>query len=103
MNEKRHASADPEGDDVPAVQGDSPLGPGSRVGRYVIERALAATRQLAKRQLTWLRKWPDLVWIYTDRVGNIVETTLSDHGQGSTWEGQDPANPVLNYLGINPI
>ncbi len=24
------------------------------------EKALAATRQLAKRQLTWLRSWPDL-------------------------------------------
>jgi tRNA dimethylallyltransferase len=27
------------------------------------ERSLAATRQLAKRQYTWLRKWPDLRWI----------------------------------------
>ncbi len=27
------------------------------------ERALVATRQLAKRQYTWLRKWPDLRWI----------------------------------------
>ena len=26
-------------------------------------KAVAATRQLAKRQLTWLRKWPDLDWI----------------------------------------
>ncbi|MBP6382447.1 MAG: tRNA (adenosine(37)-N6)-dimethylallyltransferase MiaA [Pseudomonadales bacterium] len=26
----------------------------------MIERAIAATRQLAKRQLTWLRSWPDL-------------------------------------------
>jgi tRNA dimethylallyltransferase len=26
----------------------------------MIERALAATRQLAKRQFTWLRGWPDL-------------------------------------------
>lgn len=26
----------------------------------MVERALAATRQLAKRQLTWLRGWPDL-------------------------------------------
>lgn len=29
----------------------------------MIDRAIAATRQLAKRQLTWLRKWPDLEWI----------------------------------------
>ncbi len=27
------------------------------------ERALAATRQLAKRQLTWLRSWPNLIWL----------------------------------------
>ncbi|EIF42951.1 tRNA delta(2)-isopentenylpyrophosphate transferase [gamma proteobacterium BDW918] len=33
------------------------------------ERALIATRQLAKRQLTWLRGWPDLQWLETG--GNI--------------------------------
>ena len=27
------------------------------------QRALFATRQLAKRQYTWLRKWPDLHWV----------------------------------------
>ena len=27
------------------------------------EKGLAATRQLAKRQFTWLRSWPDLEWI----------------------------------------
>lgn len=26
------------------------------------EKAIAATRQLAKRQLTWLRHWPDALW-----------------------------------------
>ncbi|MEQ3636306.1 tRNA (adenosine(37)-N6)-dimethylallyltransferase MiaA [Alcanivorax sp.] len=28
----------------------------------MVERGIIATRQLAKRQLTWLRKWPDLQW-----------------------------------------
>ncbi|HLV78228.1 MAG TPA: tRNA (adenosine(37)-N6)-dimethylallyltransferase MiaA [Marinobacter sp.] len=28
-----------------------------------VSRGVAATRQLAKRQLTWLRKWPDLHWL----------------------------------------
>ncbi|WP_096086039.1 tRNA (adenosine(37)-N6)-dimethylallyltransferase MiaA [Agaribacterium haliotis] len=28
-------------------------------------KALVATRQLAKRQLTWLRSWPDLHWLDT--------------------------------------
>jgi tRNA dimethylallyltransferase len=32
----------------------------------MVERGMAATRQLAKRQLTWLRGWPDLQWLDTD-------------------------------------
>lgn len=28
-------------------------------------RGIIATRQLAKRQLTWLRRWPDLHWVDT--------------------------------------
>ena len=28
----------------------------------MIEKGVVATRQLAKRQYTWLRKWPDLDW-----------------------------------------
>jgi tRNA dimethylallyltransferase len=32
----------------------------------MVERGVAATRQLAKRQLTWLRGWPDLHWLCTD-------------------------------------
>lgn len=30
-------------------------------------RSLVATRNLAKRQLTWLRSWPDLPILYTDK------------------------------------
>lgn len=29
----------------------------------MVERGIIATRQLAKRQLTWLRSWPDLHWL----------------------------------------
>lgn len=29
----------------------------------MIERGIIATRQLAKRQITWLRSWPDLYWL----------------------------------------
>ena len=41
-----------------------------------VEKGIAATRQLAKRQLTWLRKIPLAHSIdpYTD--GNHVQTTL---------------------------
>lgn len=61
-----------------------------------VERALAATRQLAKRQLTWLRKWPDLQWIYTDQAGNIVESTLSDP-QGAA-KISNPSNLLLKFI-----
>ena len=36
------------------------------------EKVLAATRQLAKRQLTWLRRWPDLTWIWMNEAGQLV-------------------------------
>ena len=51
-----------------------------------LELSLIATRQLAKRQLTWLRGWRDLKWIYTDsrgfaagspeRLGQATENSL---------------------------
>jgi tRNA dimethylallyltransferase len=47
-------------------------------------KILAATRQLAKRQLTWLRAWPELNWIDSlenghkyKKVDQIVEESLS--------------------------
>ena len=67
------------------------------------DRAIAATRQLAKRQLTWLRKWPDLAWIWTDMEGNVVESTLSEQGRDFSGRITDPADLFLNYLGINPM
>lgn len=33
----------------------------------LVERGVIATRQLAKRQLTWLRSWPELEWIDSQR------------------------------------
>lgn len=45
-------------------------------GQYTFEemqeKAIAATRQLAKRQLTWLRRWPDAVW-FDSEANDIVE------------------------------
>lgn len=37
----------------------------------MIERGIIATRQLAKRQFTWLRGWPDLYWLYTEHENGI--------------------------------
>ncbi len=65
-----------------------------------VKNAVAATRQLAKRQLTWLRKWPHLDWIYTDRAGNVAASGLSQ-GQRDGLEGK-PLALALNYLGRAP-
>ena len=66
-----------------------------------ITKAVAATRQLAKRQLTWLRKWPDLGWIYTNSAGNLSQQGLPDELMG--YMGQKPVNLALNYLDRPPL
>jgi tRNA dimethylallyltransferase len=40
----------------------------------LLERGVIATRQLAKRQFTWLRGWPDLYWLWTDAAQRVVAT-----------------------------
>lgn len=37
----------------------------------MLERGIIATRQLAKRQFTWLRGWSDLYWLYTEDENGI--------------------------------
>jgi len=66
-----------------------------------VQKGVAATRQLAKRQLTWLRKWPELDWIFTDCDGNIVENELSE--QTTPLSGTRPLALALNYLGHAPM
>ncbi len=66
-----------------------------------VERAVAATRQLAKRQLTWLRKWRDLAWIYTDRDGFVTDkegVELLEEGRKCT-----PMRQVSQYLAASPL
>ncbi len=41
----------------------------------MVAKGVAATRQLAKRQITWLRSWPDLHWLDTDDP-DILRNTL---------------------------
>jgi tRNA dimethylallyltransferase len=66
-----------------------------------VANAIAATRQLAKRQLTWLRKWPQLNWIHTDEAGNLALPLGSD--SGGTQIGQKPILRALNYLDRPPL
>lgn len=39
----------------------------------LVEKGIAATRQLAKRQLTWLRKWSDVHWLDTDSGQKLAD------------------------------
>ncbi|WP_417659399.1 tRNA (adenosine(37)-N6)-dimethylallyltransferase MiaA [Pseudidiomarina sp.] len=40
-----------------------------------IDRGIFATRQLAKRQLTWLRKWPGVQWLESESP-NLLEQAI---------------------------
>ncbi|GIU20174.1 tRNA dimethylallyltransferase [Shewanella colwelliana] len=38
----------------------------------MVEKSIVATRQLAKRQLTWLRGWPELNWLESGDETNLA-------------------------------
>ncbi len=38
----------------------------------MVDKGVAATRQLAKRQLTWLRKWPGVEWLEAESRQNLA-------------------------------
>ena len=60
------------------------------------EKALVATRQLAKRQLTWLRSWPDLTWVWTDAAGRLAPQadSAADPDDGNNLGGSSPLEGV---------
>ena len=39
--------------------------------RDAIEKIKLGTRRYAKRQLTWLRRNPEINWLYPDRLGDF--------------------------------
>ena len=43
----------------------------------MVFRGIAATRQLAKRQLTWLRSWPDVTWLESGAEENLQRVLSS--------------------------
>lgn len=45
----------------------------------MVEKGTAATRQLAKRQLTWLRSWPELTRLESGAAGNLVTLMRQSH------------------------
>ncbi len=56
------------------------------------DKGIAATRQLAKRQFTWLRQWPDLRWLQTDAEQRLVASEPGDRS------GSDPLDAARKYL-----
>jgi tRNA dimethylallyltransferase len=43
----------------------------------MVFKGIAATRQLAKRQLTWLRSWPNVTWLNSDDEENLQRVVSS--------------------------
>ncbi|MEX2327052.1 MAG: tRNA (adenosine(37)-N6)-dimethylallyltransferase MiaA, partial [Pseudomonadales bacterium] len=43
----------------------------------MVEKGIAATRQLAKRQLTWLRTWPDIAVIESPDSVSVLKILKS--------------------------
>ena len=41
------------------------------------ERGIIATRQLAKRQITWLRSWKELHWVDSNEA-NFIQKVLKN-------------------------
>ncbi len=64
------------------------------------EKSIIATRQLAKRQFTWLRKWPDLTWLETNDEGGLVnvEGLFAADYQNESNAGDFIRNVLRNYL-----
>ncbi|KYP97718.1 tRNA delta(2)-isopentenylpyrophosphate transferase [Sodalis-like endosymbiont of Proechinophthirus fluctus] len=42
----------------------------------MVFRGICATRQLAKRQMTWLRRWRDVHWLNSDEPATILSRVL---------------------------
>lgn len=63
----------------------------------MVERAVIATRQLAKRQLTWLNGWQQLHWLRTDENGLLMKSELTERFD-DVLIGHHPALLVLKYL-----
>ncbi|VAX77120.1 tRNA dimethylallyltransferase [Serratia symbiotica] len=42
----------------------------------MVDRSICATRQLAKRQMTWLRGWKSLHWLDSDKVGEALNAVI---------------------------
>jgi tRNA dimethylallyltransferase len=62
----------------------------------MLANGIAATRQLAKRQMTWLRKWPGLNWLHIDDEGKLLEQ--AEFPLSGELKGQLPEVLALRYI-----
>lgn len=67
----------------------------------LLAQGIAATRQLAKRQLTWLRGWPELCWLPTDSR-QCVEPMPGVELPPGIEKGAPVIHLLLKYLGETP-
>ena len=42
----------------------------------MVYRGVCATRQLAKRQMTWLRGWGSVQWLDSDKPGEALDSVI---------------------------
>jgi len=68
---------------------------GSLTREEMIARAMITSRQLAKRQYTWLRSWSDLHWVYFD-VAPDADEVVRAHRLESTVA--DVEQRVLSFI-----
>jgi tRNA dimethylallyltransferase len=66
------------------------------------ERGIIATRQLAKRQFTWLRGWQGLHWIHTDDKGHLL-TSDESAPYVTGLEGDRAYQLALKYIGMPSV
>jgi len=62
----------------------------------MIERGIIATRQLAKRQLTWLKGWQDLHWLHTDEAGLLLAG--EDDNDSPAGAAAGPLELAVSYI-----
>ena len=63
----------------------------------MVERGIIATRQLAKRQFTWLRGWKNLHWLNIDQNGGLIDGEFC-RASAYNLSGAPPIALALKYI-----
>lgn len=60
----------------------------------MVYRGICATRQLAKRQMTWLRGWGNVCWLDSEKQGEAFERVMREVDAAPAVEGSVPGLPI---------